>query len=89
MGNANVVDAISESLAYDVRSSKYLDMVKIYSGDQLSIAGLRSVSDNRVGNDYFHHSHRNIVQAPGFFDGQMHVASSCLETHWGLADANA
>lgn len=89
VGNADVVDAISESLAYDVRSSKYLNTVKIYSGDQLSMARLRSVSDNRVGNDYFHHSHRNIVQTPGFFHGQMHAASACLETHWGLSDANA
>lgn len=89
VGNADVVDAISASLAYDTQSPEYLSTVKIYSGDQLSMARLRSVSDNRVGNDFFHHSHRNIVQAPGFFHGQMHAASACLETHWGLSEANA
>lgn len=89
VGNGEVIDAISQSLGYDTKSLEYLQTVKIYSGDQLSMARLRAVENNRVGNDAFHHTHSNIVHVTGHFHGQMHAAAACLDTHWGLPTAGA
>lgn len=89
VGNADVIDVISESLAYDMQSAEYQETVKIYSGDQLSMARLRTVAQNRVGQDAPHRALLNVVQVPGFFHYQMHVTSGCLEAHWGLAGAGA
>ncbi|KAI0772183.1 hypothetical protein BC629DRAFT_1291429 [Irpex lacteus] len=61
VGNGEVVDAISQSLGYDTKSLEYLQTVKIYSGDQLSMARLRAVENNRVGNDAFHHTLRHLA----------------------------
>lgn len=89
VGNADVVDAISQSLGYDTKSLDYLRTVKIYSGDQLSMARLRAVENNRAGNDAFHHTHSNIVHVTGHFHGQMHAAAGCLEAHWGHPTAGS
>ncbi|KAI0344970.1 hypothetical protein BDW22DRAFT_1370596 [Trametopsis cervina] len=87
VGNAEVIDAISNSLGYDRTTPEYTNTVKIYSGDQLSMARLRTVGHNRLGHDALCHAHINMVQATGHFHGQMHVVSGCLETHWGLPSA--
>ncbi|KAI0687401.1 hypothetical protein BC835DRAFT_1286604 [Cytidiella melzeri] len=89
VGNADVIDAISNALAYNTTSPEYLHTVKIYLGDQLSMTRLGSVGQNRVGHDALCHTHMNVVQAMRLFHGQMHVASGCLDTHWGLPSAGS
>ncbi|KAI0761243.1 hypothetical protein BC629DRAFT_1443562 [Irpex lacteus] len=89
VGNADVVEAISQLLAYDLESPEYLRTVRIYCSDQLSMARVRTVAHNRVGHDAPQQAHVNIVQVPGLFHAQMHVVSSCLEAHWGLPGAGA
>ncbi len=73
----------------NVRGQLQHSTVRIYCGDQLSMARLRTVGNNRVGHDAPQQAHVNIVQAPGLFHAQMHAASACLEAHWGLPGAGA
>lgn len=82
-GNAEVLKTIFEELSYDADSSALTDMVKVVFGDQLSVARLRSVINNRAGHDTFANSFLYAAFAPGLFHYQMAAAHGLLETHWG------
>ncbi|TFY52109.1 hypothetical protein EVJ58_g10195 [Rhodofomes roseus] len=82
-GNADVLEAIFSELGHDLTSTKFTETVKLVFGDQLSIARIRSVINNRMGHDSFAKSFMYTAFAPGLFHYQMAAAHGLLETHWG------
>lgn len=88
-GNAEVMETIFHEVGLDMQTSSFADTVKLIFGDQLSIARLRSLMDNRVGHDAFHQSYLFAAFGPGFFHHQMTATHAILETHWGSPGAGA
>ncbi|KAH9949018.1 hypothetical protein B0H21DRAFT_787435 [Amylocystis lapponica] len=82
-GNAEVMETIFREVGLDMQGDGFADTVKLIFGDQLSIARLRSLMENRVGHDSFHQSYLFAAFGPGFFHNQMIATHAVLETHWG------
>ncbi|KAH9929201.1 uncharacterized protein B0H18DRAFT_1154576 [Fomitopsis serialis] len=82
-GNAEVLEAIFSELGHDLSSTKFTETVKIVFGDQLSVARVRAVTNNRMGHDTFVKSFLYTTFAPGLFHYQMAAAHGLLEMHWG------
>ncbi|KAH9836596.1 uncharacterized protein C8Q71DRAFT_707708 [Rhodofomes roseus] len=82
-GNAEVLQAMFTELGHDLSSPAFTETVKVVFGDQLSVARVRSVINNRAGHDSFSNSYLFTAFAPGFFHYQMAAAHGLLETHWG------
>ncbi|KAH9907659.1 uncharacterized protein B0H18DRAFT_898221, partial [Fomitopsis serialis] len=82
-GNAEVLQAIFSELGHDISTPAFTDTVKVVFGDQLSVARVRAVINNRAGHDSFANSYLFTAFAPGFFHYQMAAAHGLLETHWG------
>ncbi|THH13425.1 hypothetical protein EUX98_g9728, partial [Antrodiella citrinella] len=79
-GNAEVVDNILQQLNVDREKET---LVKILTGDQLSISRLRSLAIIRAGHEPLNHSYLFAGYSPGFFHYQMAITAGTLETHWG------
>lgn len=57
-------------------------LVKLFAGDQLSIAHLRTACSWRVGNETGLNSLEQIVQIPGLFHVAMVAVNMIIETFW-------
>ncbi|KAH9934407.1 hypothetical protein B0H21DRAFT_77941 [Amylocystis lapponica] len=88
-GNAEVMETIFHEVGLDMQGDGFADTVKLIFGDQLSIARLRSLMENRVGHDSFHQSYLFAAFGPGFFHNQMIATHAVLETHWGSPSSGA
>ncbi|THG92899.1 hypothetical protein EW026_g8172 [Hermanssonia centrifuga] len=82
-GNADVLEAILREVGYDMTSESEFSTVRIWWGDQLSVACLCSVSNVRAGHDSRIYSLLNAVFAPGLFHYQMVAVGAAFESHWG------
>jgi len=82
-GNAEVMESIFTELGQDMKSPNFGETVKLIFGDQLSIARLRSLINNRAGHDSSTHSYAFAAFGPGFFHHQMAATHGIIETHWG------
>ncbi|KAL6299961.1 hypothetical protein BKA93DRAFT_819674 [Sparassis latifolia] len=82
-GNAEVMEMVFEELGMDMDADHFRDTVKLIFGDQLSIAHLRSLINNRAGHDSFNHSYLFAAFGLGFFHHQMAATHGVLEMHWG------
>ncbi|KZT69353.1 hypothetical protein DAEQUDRAFT_646439, partial [Daedalea quercina L-15889] len=82
-GNAEVLETVFGELGHDLACSAFTETVKIVFGDQLSVARLRAVINNRAGHDSFSKSLLYTAFAPGLFHYQMAATYAVLETHWG------
>ncbi|KAK7692084.1 hypothetical protein QCA50_005491 [Cerrena zonata] len=83
LGNATVVNEIFTILKYKLISPKFLNILRILFGDQLSVARLRGVTNTRVGHDKPSHALLNTVHAPGLFHYQIAYTGATMENHWG------
>ncbi|KAH9915834.1 uncharacterized protein B0H18DRAFT_1040104 [Fomitopsis serialis] len=82
-GNAEVPETMFGELGHDLDSTTFTDTVKIVFGDQLSVARIRAVINNRAGHDSLSKSLLYAAFAPGLFHYQMAATYGVLETHWG------
>ncbi len=83
-GNAEVIEATFDELRLNLDEKKFSETLKFVSGDQLSIARLRSVAAVRAGNEGDGHSFVWLVKVPGLFHYKMNATTLTLVTHAGL-----
>ncbi|KLO09019.1 hypothetical protein SCHPADRAFT_834522 [Schizopora paradoxa] len=83
-GNAEVIEAVFAELGLDIDSREFVEKMKFVSGDQLSMARLRSVAAVRAGNEGDGKSFAWMVKVLGLFHGKMNSTNLTLTTHLGL-----
>lgn len=81
--NAEVMETIFAELGFIMTAKDFPETVKLVFGDQLSIARLCSLMNNRTGHDSVSQSYVYTTFGPGFFYHQMAVTHGLIETHWG------
>ncbi|KLO05063.1 hypothetical protein SCHPADRAFT_947209 [Schizopora paradoxa] len=84
VGNAEVIEAVFAELGLDIDSREFVEKMKFVSGDQLSMACLRSVAAVRAGNEGDGRSFAWMVKVLGLFHGKMNATNLTLTTHLGL-----
>lgn len=90
IGNAEVVEAIFRELGL-MKDDGEIDMeiLKIFGGDQLSIARLRSLANIRAGHSGGYSGFGWGVWMPGLFHGKIADMHGFFVTHWGKPNAGA
>lgn len=83
VGNSEVVDAILKELGIDQTSPDFVEQVRLFAGDQLSISRLRSIIKQRAGNEGGPESYAWIVVIMGLFHMKMAANQGILETFFG------
>ncbi|KII85581.1 hypothetical protein PLICRDRAFT_31751 [Plicaturopsis crispa FD-325 SS-3] len=86
VGNANFVDT-SFDVLWIKRLSRWLRYVKIFAGDQLSIARLRSIVNIRAGHEGGYEGFGWGVWMPGLFHAKIADMHGFFVTHWGKPNA--
>ncbi|OJT14839.1 hypothetical protein TRAPUB_8633 [Trametes pubescens] len=82
-GNADVLAKIYKNLTLDMNSPEFTRYVKVVSGDQLSIARIRSLVQNRAGHEALSRSFLWALCMPGLFHYKMAATHGLLELHYG------
>lgn len=82
-GNADVLAKIFKNLDLDMNSPEFTRYVKVVSGDQLSIARIRSLVQNRAGHETLGRSFLWALCMPGLFHYKMAATHGLLELHYG------
>lgn len=82
-GNAEVGEIIMKTTHTDIRAPTFMEVLKIFAGDQLSLARLRALVNIRAGHIGGFHGFRWGVWMPGFFHGQIADVHGTLYVHWG------
>ncbi|KAL1948712.1 hypothetical protein VTO73DRAFT_10518 [Trametes versicolor] len=82
-GNADVLNKVFENLTLDINSPDFTRYMKVVSGDQLSIARIRSLVNNRAGHESLGGSFLWALCMPGLFHYKMAATHGLLELHFG------
>lgn len=88
-GNAEVIDTILKELELEISSPEFLERVRLFAGDQLSIARIRSIIKHRAGHEGGYASYDWIVPIPGLFHLKMAATQGVLETFFGQPNTGA
>lgn len=88
-GNAEVIDKICKELDLPVRSPSFLERVRLFAGDQLSIARIRSIVKYRAGQEGGYDGYGWIIPIPGLFHLKMAATHGVLEVFWGKPNCGA
>lgn len=88
-GNAEVVEAMCKELRMKTKSPEFMKHAKIFAGDQLSIARLRSIIKYRAGHEGGFNSFRWVIPIPGLFHLKMAATHGVLETFFGKPNCGA
>ncbi|PIL35866.1 hypothetical protein GSI_01526 [Ganoderma sinense ZZ0214-1] len=86
-GNADVLEEIYRALKMNMDSPEFTKYLKFVSGDQLSVARIRSIVANRIGHDTLGRSFLWALCMPGLFHYKMAATHGLLDLHFGTASA--
>ncbi len=87
-GNADVMDEMFTELGFDPHSEDFAATVRLIFGDQLSIARLRTLINNRAGHETEADSYAYTAFGPGLFHHQLAFGHGFVETHFGDPTTN-
>lgn len=87
-GNAEVVKAITDELELTDKPN-FMDYVRIFAGDQLSIARLRALVNIRAGQEAGYSGFSWGIYIPGLFHAKMADIHGFFVTHWGRASPSS
>jgi hypothetical protein len=85
-GNADVINTIMKELNIPMKKDKFIETIKLISGDQLSVARLRAVAAERAGNEGGATALRWALFIPGLFHYKMAAVHGIIVTHLGLTN---
>jgi hypothetical protein len=86
-GNAEVVEAILKE-THLWGSPDFLKYVRIFAGDQLSLARLRAILNIRAGHEGGYTGYRWALFMPGLFHAKIADIHGFILTHWGRSSMN-
>jgi hypothetical protein len=81
-GNAEVIEAIMKEIGR-WGSADFLKYVRLFAGDQLSLARLRSIIALRAGHEAGYTGFRWMAFMPGLFHAKIADVHGFMVTHWG------
>ncbi|KAH6894809.1 hypothetical protein BKA70DRAFT_1532521 [Coprinopsis sp. MPI-PUGE-AT-0042] len=87
VGNAEVDEAVVKELHLKNQTTTWMKYVHIITGDQLSIACLRTLANPRSGNEGGYRSFAWGAWMPGLFHGKIADMHGFFVTHWGKPNA--
>lgn len=88
-GNAEVIEAMCKELQMKSKAPEFMTHAKLFAGDQLSIARLRSIIKYRAGHEGGFNSFRWAIPIPGLFHLKMAATQGVLETSFGKPNCGA
>ncbi|EJD47860.1 hypothetical protein AURDEDRAFT_30600, partial [Auricularia subglabra TFB-10046 SS5] len=88
-GNVEVVDAIHKQLNIDSTTPSFMKRVRLFFGDQLTLARIRAVTAQRTGHEPAAQGWRWAKTVQGLFHVEMTATHNVLVTHMGKPTAGA
>lgn len=86
-GNVEVKDSIETELGVDSSKPEYYSYLRLFAGDQLTIARLRTIMKLRVGHEDPSRSFGNLIGVKGAFHAKIANNHGTLVTHFGKPNA--
>jgi len=76
------------SLDIKANSQQFREQLRLFHGDQKTVAFIRSVRSDQVDSECPYEKRDWLLPIPGLFHVQMHVQQVLLRTHWTAANQN-